>query len=341
MYENHYAKLQIGQKIRICNDTDFTCVYQGNKTFLSPCGKKYDSLRKFMIDNCAKREKTNTTGDAWKLCEKLLPNGNWVKCKKHVVAEAEPVVEAELVAEAEPIVTEAKPVATEETQLLLLNEQLQKQMDAIQKEKDIVVQRLKLLQTKREIEKIDAEIQILQEKRRALLQDNVFDKDTNKDKLKKHLFPYVERVFDKLLETNNIRDLSKFLAPIAELFVLDRLKQNGFNACEAKDVCGLGASHDLEIIKNDGSVVNVQVKGRADKNWGIMTGKKHYHKTDFDLLAYLHYETMGDLSSAKLWYFPVDALTTPNGTLFTKVPAAALQKYCNKDAQEELLHFYF
>ena len=301
-----------------------------------------------MIDNCVKRGKTNTTSDAWKVCEKQLSDTTWVKCKKQVIAES---VVAESVV-AEPVIAEPVVAEDEETQLLLLNETLQKQSDAIQKEKDIVVQRLKRLQTKREIEKIDAEIQMLQEKRQMLLLDctDCCESETKdseiivsetKDNLKSYLLPYVDRVLDKLLETKKYRDLSKFLAPVAELFVLDHLKQNGFDVRESTSIGGLDASHDLEIVKSDGTTVKVQVKGRADKNWGFMTGKKPYNVSDFDLLAYLHYDKMGDLGSAKLWYFPATALMSTDTTMKTKIPVKVLEKYCNKEAQKDLLSLYF
>jgi hypothetical protein len=194
-----------------------------------------------------------------------------------------------------------------------------------------------------EIDKLKQQIQELQAKL-CLLQGS--SNNNNKEALQKldnkeALRKLDNEVFDYLFDNNKTRELSQRLAPVAELVVLDNLKQQGFNVYSADDIDGLAASHDLEIHQPNKPVIKIQVKGRADKGWGIMTGQKHYVKTDFDLLAYLHYEKMGDLSSAKLWYFPVEALMHDNGTLFTKVPKIVLQKYCNHNVQQDLLRRYF
>lgn len=342
---DHYEKLQPNQLIRINDDHAFTCIYQGNKTFINnDTGKIYLSLRQFMMDNHNGRQKTQLPGDAWKVCEKQLPDGIWVKCKRDIGVKSveKPLQKQEL--ELKPTIVQKHEPANdvkiitnndfdEEQQLLLLNESLQKQIETNNA-------RIREIQAAREINEIDIQIQALQQRRNVLL-TNVSAADKQKEIIK----PFVNRVLNNLIVTNNNNELSKFLAPVAELYVSDDLQKTisamelqNYTVTSATDVDGLCASHDLEIKKADGTIIKVQVKGRADKNWGINTGKIHYCKTDFDLLAYLHYEKMGDLSSAKLYYFPASALfLNDSTTMCSKVPAAALKKYCNPDAQTALL----
>ncbi len=155
------------------------------------------------------------------------------------------------------------------------------------------------------------------------------------------IMPFIKEAFMHNVKTTNTNDLSKVCASPSEFYVLNDLKHKGFNVTIANDSLKCKTRKDIDIIKHDGSIVKVQVKGRADKHWGIMTGKKPYDVSDFDLLAYLHYEKMGDLSSAKLWYFPAEALIATDTTMKTKVPSETLKKYCNKEAQENLMRTYF
>ena len=266
----------------------------------------------------------------------------------------------------------------EEQQLLLLNKEHQYQIethqiqiethqiqiDARQKQIDINNIRIKEIQTakKLEIDKLKQQMQDIQDKFKQQMQDiqdklnllegnsnnnnkealNKLDNEEALQKLnnKEALRKLDNEVFDYLYDNNKTTELSQRISHIAERLVLDDLKQQGFNVLFANDNGKRKPSHDLEIHQPNKPVVKIEVKGRCGK-WGIMTGQKHYVKTDFDLLAYFHYDKMGDLSTAKLWYFPVEALMHDNGTLFTKVPDEALKIYCNDTVQQDLLRRYF